>query len=141
MRYRYETAVWSDRNVLHLQLELSDSGMVYEAGDAIGIVPTNPPELVANTLKRLSLSADAVFTVRAAGGGGQVSNVAALVWSPVSISPPPLYVPPIPAPVFASYHSTVTPLTSLIPDTLLRRRCPIYPAPAPLATLSPAALR
>ncbi|GAX83375.1 hypothetical protein CEUSTIGMA_g10800.t1 [Chlamydomonas eustigma] len=65
---RYETAYWSDRKVLHLQFELSDSGMVYEAGDAVGVVPCNPPELVANTLKKLGLSGDEVFNAKAVNG-------------------------------------------------------------------------
>jgi len=66
---RYETAFWSDRKVLHVQLELADSGMVYEAGDAVGVLPTNPPELVGNLLKRLNLQPDAVFRVRALDAG------------------------------------------------------------------------
>ncbi|GAX86278.1 hypothetical protein CEUSTIGMA_g13690.t1 [Chlamydomonas eustigma] len=73
---RYETAYWSDRKVLHLQFELSDSGMVYEAGDAVGVVPCNPPELVANTLKKLGLSGDEVFNAKAVNGSATVSDPA-----------------------------------------------------------------
>ena len=70
---RYETAHWSDRKVLHLELGLDDSGMVYEAGDSIGILPCNPPELVANTLKRLGLKAEDVFVVKGIEEGGPSS--------------------------------------------------------------------
>jgi sulfite reductase alpha subunit-like flavoprotein len=71
---RYETAYWSDRKVLHIQFELSDSGMVYEAGDALGVVPCNPPELVANTLKKLGLTGDEVFNSKAVNGSATVSE-------------------------------------------------------------------
>ncbi len=68
---RYETAYWSDRKVLHLQFDLGNSGMVYEAGDSIGILPVNPPELVSSTIKRLGLRDDDTFTVKAASGGAE----------------------------------------------------------------------
>ncbi len=57
---RYETAFWSDRKVLHLELSIRGSGMAYEPGDAIGVLPTNPPDLVAGLCKRLNVSPDKV---------------------------------------------------------------------------------
>ena len=60
---RYESAFWSDRKVLHLELDLGDSGMaaLMGPGDAIGVCPANSPDLVARLLARLGgLPADKV---------------------------------------------------------------------------------
>lgn len=65
---RYETALWSDRKVLHIDLGVRGSGMHYRPGDSIGVLPVNPPDLVANLLKRLNKPADAVLTVQAVQG-------------------------------------------------------------------------
>ena len=51
-----------------MELYLSDSGLQYEAGDAVSIRPNNPPELVTNLLRRLKLSADDVFQARSVEG-------------------------------------------------------------------------
>lgn len=51
-----------------MELYLGDSGLQYEAGDAVSIRPNNPPELVTNLLRRLKLSADDVFQARAVEG-------------------------------------------------------------------------
>lgn len=67
---RYETAFWSDRKVMHLQLDLGDSGMAYEAGDAVGIKPWNSHDLVVNTLKQLKLNPDTVIRIRPLESGG-----------------------------------------------------------------------
>jgi sulfite reductase alpha subunit-like flavoprotein len=53
---------------MHLQLELGKSGMVVAEGDAVGVMPCNPPELVAHLCKRLDRAADAVLSLRPVDG-------------------------------------------------------------------------
>ncbi|QRK07436.1 assimilatory sulfite reductase (NADPH) flavoprotein subunit [Archangium violaceum] len=43
------------KDVRHLELSLEGSGLTYEPGDALGVVPRNPPELVAAVLSELRL--------------------------------------------------------------------------------------
>lgn len=64
---RLLTADWSDRTVIHVELDLADSGMRFAAGDAVGVLPCNDPALVAGLLARLGVDGDAVFDVQAAG--------------------------------------------------------------------------
>lgn len=45
----------SGRDVRHLELSLEGSGLRYEAGDAIGVWPQNPPQLVDQWLSLLKL--------------------------------------------------------------------------------------
>ena len=46
----------SDKAVHHIELSLEDSGLSYEPGDAIGVLPSNDPSLVAEVLDTLQLS-------------------------------------------------------------------------------------
>lgn len=48
----------SDRDVRHIELSLEGSGLRYEAGDAIGVWPRNPPVLVDQWLSALRLDGD-----------------------------------------------------------------------------------
>ncbi|MBV9653454.1 MAG: flavodoxin domain-containing protein [Acetobacteraceae bacterium] len=43
----------------HIELTLEGSGITYEPGDALGIVPTNDPQLVADVLKLSGLTGNA----------------------------------------------------------------------------------
>ena len=54
----------STKETRHIELSLEDSGLNYEPGDALGVVPLNDPALVESLLERLELSADAPVTVR-----------------------------------------------------------------------------
>lgn len=49
----------SGKDIRHYELELGDSGIAYEAGDALGVMPVNDPALVALLLARLGLAPDA----------------------------------------------------------------------------------
>src|SRR5207302_1427526 len=46
----------SAKEVRHYELTLAESGLTYQAGDALGIVPTNCPDLVSHFLVALHLS-------------------------------------------------------------------------------------
>jgi len=43
----------SGKQVQHIEFDLTGSGLVYEAGDALGVIPQNCPELVADILTAL----------------------------------------------------------------------------------------
>ena len=48
----------SAKEIRHIVFDLGDSGMAYEAGDALGVMPVNAPDLVAAWLKRLKVASD-----------------------------------------------------------------------------------
>ena len=43
----------SAKETIHLELDLEGSGLDYEAGDALGVLPVNPPEIVDEILRGL----------------------------------------------------------------------------------------
>eukprot|EP00798_Chlamydomonas_sp_ICE-L_P030768 gene30768-35807_t len=71
LRARYESAPWSDRKLLHLRFDLGTSGMPYEAGDSLSVMPSNPAEMVSGLLARLALAPDSVVSIQAADGSGK----------------------------------------------------------------------
>ncbi|HEX5957603.1 MAG TPA: flavodoxin domain-containing protein, partial [Hyphomicrobiaceae bacterium] len=54
----------STKETRHIELSLAGSGLTYEPGDALGVVPQNDPALVEALLGRLALSADASVDVK-----------------------------------------------------------------------------
>lgn len=48
----------SSKDVRHIELSLEGSGLVYEPGDALAVIPDNPPQLVEQLLAHLGLDAD-----------------------------------------------------------------------------------
>ncbi|MEM1301757.1 MAG: sulfite reductase subunit alpha [Pseudomonadota bacterium] len=48
----------SAKEIRHIAFDLADSGLTYEAGDALGVMPVNAPDLVDSWLKRLGAEAD-----------------------------------------------------------------------------------
>lgn len=48
----------SSKEIVHFEISLTGSGLTYEAGDALNIVPQNDPELVQLLLAHLGLSGD-----------------------------------------------------------------------------------
>ncbi|MEC8557929.1 MAG: sulfite reductase subunit alpha [Planctomycetota bacterium] len=48
----------SGKEIRHIAFDLGDSGIEYEVGDALGVMPVNAPDLVEAWLKRLDASFD-----------------------------------------------------------------------------------
>ncbi len=48
----------SSKDVRHIEMDLEGSGLVYLPGDSLGILPTNPPQLVAALLQAIDCSGD-----------------------------------------------------------------------------------
>ena len=61
-RRELQASVEGGRSTLHVEL-LLPPGLRYEAGDHVGLMPSNPPRLVAAAAARLGLSPDALFTL------------------------------------------------------------------------------
>src|SRR3569623_431716 len=47
-----------------IELSLADSGLTYQPGDALGVVPRSDPALVTSLIEKLKLQADASVTVK-----------------------------------------------------------------------------
>lgn len=56
----------SSKETRHVELSLEGSGLTYEPGDALGIVPNNDPAVVEDVLQELGLSAEATVQVSGA---------------------------------------------------------------------------
>jgi sulfite reductase (NADPH) flavoprotein alpha-component len=48
----------SSKEIRHYEFDLGESGLDYEAGDALGVVPLNDPKLVGALLERFGVSAE-----------------------------------------------------------------------------------
>ncbi|MCH8160208.1 MAG: assimilatory sulfite reductase (NADPH) flavoprotein subunit [Proteobacteria bacterium] len=59
----------SSKDVRHIELDLEDSGLVYQPGDSLGVVPTNPPQLVEALLLAIDFNGDEIVTI----GGESIS--------------------------------------------------------------------
>ncbi|RJS94337.1 assimilatory sulfite reductase (NADPH) flavoprotein subunit [Salinisphaera sp. Q1T1-3] len=52
----------SDKEVHHIELDTEDSGLQWEPGDSLGIIPANEPGVVAELIAALGVSADEQVT-------------------------------------------------------------------------------
>lgn len=55
---RIVTGPSSSKETRHYELSIAGSGLSYEAGDALAVIPTNCPELVADIIKALGCNGD-----------------------------------------------------------------------------------
>ena len=51
----------SGKEIRHYEFDLEDSGLVYETGDALNVMPVNDDKLVAKILERLLVSGDIIL--------------------------------------------------------------------------------
>ncbi|KAL3148407.1 hypothetical protein ABBQ38_013862 [Trebouxia sp. C0009 RCD-2024] len=58
----------SDRQVLHVEVDIEGSGMQYQPGDSIGILPHNDAQLVEGVLRHLGQDGDQVFSIACSSG-------------------------------------------------------------------------
>jgi sulfite reductase (NADPH) flavoprotein alpha-component len=58
------TGADSDKDIYHIELSLDDSGLNYEAGDALGVWASNDPELVAWILSALKIGPSEIVNYR-----------------------------------------------------------------------------
>lgn len=56
------TSNTSEKETRHYEIDLSGSGLTYEVGDALGVVPTNCPELVGEMLRALGFDGEEEVT-------------------------------------------------------------------------------
>ncbi len=54
----------SGKDVRHIELSIEGSGLTYEPGDSLAILPMNPPELVGELLQQLKLDGQQSVVVR-----------------------------------------------------------------------------
>ncbi len=57
------TGPGSSKDVRHIELDLESSGITYLPGDSLGVLPKNPPQLVAAILAAVKLEPDEEVTV------------------------------------------------------------------------------
>lgn len=53
----------SNKETYHIELSLEGSGITFEPGDSLGIIPNNDPALVAQLIEALGFAADTTVTV------------------------------------------------------------------------------
>ena len=57
----------SQKEIWHLELSLEGSGLSYEVGDSLGVVPTNADDVVDSLLKAADLTGDELVRTRSSG--------------------------------------------------------------------------
>lgn len=75
----------SSKETRHIELDLAGSGLVYEPGDALGIVARNDPDLASALIEAAGLSGDAPLAVK-----GDVTTLAEALEShfEIALTPP-----------------------------------------------------
>ncbi|MCD6074170.1 MAG: sulfite reductase subunit alpha [Rhodospirillales bacterium] len=56
------TAPDSDKDVRHIEIDLSESGLTYEVGDSLGIVPENWPDVADGVIAALGVTAETTLS-------------------------------------------------------------------------------
>lgn len=66
---KYMTAEWSDRKVIHLEVDVEGSGISVGPGDSIGIVAVNDEAIVDALLERLGVDGSKFLRIEGRDGG------------------------------------------------------------------------
>ena len=61
IRSRLLSGKSSRKEICHYEIDLGDSGLIYETGDALNVMPTNDPSLVSKILQRLDVDGDVII--------------------------------------------------------------------------------
>ncbi|RDD42884.1 NADPH--cytochrome P450 reductase [Trichoplax sp. H2] len=64
IRVNRELHEGGDRSCMHIELDITDSGIKYEAGDHVAIYPKNDSETVERIGQRLNVDLDTVFSLK-----------------------------------------------------------------------------
>lgn len=64
---RRENAVESQKETVHIEIDLGDSGLVYKSGDSLGVYPSQTPQLVDAVLKAYKFSGNEPIALPKAG--------------------------------------------------------------------------
>lgn len=80
-------AAGSQKDTRHFEIALHGSGLRYEAGDALGVVPSNCPALVEELLAALGFTGDETVEPGSDGDGGNLHRI--LSSRRVITAPPP----------------------------------------------------
>jgi sulfite reductase alpha subunit-like flavoprotein len=64
----------SDRSCIHVELDVRGSSITYEAGDHIGVLPENGPEVVARAAQLLGRPLDYAFSLAKPFGESDLPN-------------------------------------------------------------------
>ncbi|KAH0342003.1 cytochrome P450 reductase 1, partial [Aureobasidium melanogenum] len=73
-RTRHLFAPTSKRHCVHLEFDISDSGLTYETGDHLGVWPVNPETEVKRVLRLLGLQQSAERLIRVLPGDAETSS-------------------------------------------------------------------
>eukprot|EP00271_Cylindrocystis_brebissonii_P003286 TRINITY_DN1408_c0_g1_i4.p1 TRINITY_DN1408_c0_g1~~TRINITY_DN1408_c0_g1_i4.p1 ORF type:complete len:722 (-),score=109.53 TRINITY_DN1408_c0_g1_i4:140-2305(-) len=84
---KYMTPDWSDRVVIHLELDISQTGIQYRAGDSIGMLPQNNEKSVEALIKCLGFKGDETFSLHPLDDPGANSAAGAPPASGTSAKP------------------------------------------------------
>jgi sulfite reductase (NADPH) flavoprotein alpha-component len=66
----------TDKAVIRVEFDIANSGIIYKAGDALGVIPRNNPESVEKILLALAANGDELVSL---GGAGDISSAVSRV--------------------------------------------------------------
>ena len=81
------TKAGSQKNTQHLVLDLKGSGLVYNVGDSLGVIPHHNPELVYKTLQALKVSENEMIIHKQSGESISLADFLTFKGNITSVSP------------------------------------------------------